>query len=158
MGFEFNIGSERTRKPLTVGGFIIGVIAVVIFIGEFFLLKGDLVASDSIHFNQNSGQMQIEISELPGDLLVQIRSGTKKRQVKLAIKLQGPEGETLHEKNESFKHHGSRYFTFTPEQVGVYQLQVNGEKGWMESDSGAAHIEVFANDKRFFWRLTGNKL
>ncbi len=158
MGFEINIGSRQNQNTLTVGGVILGAIAIAIFAAEFFLLKGDLVANGSISFSGNTEPMSIEMNELPGKLLVEIRSGSKKHPVELEIELLDPNGQVVFKKDEAFKHHGARYFTFTPTIEGVYKLHVNGEKGLLGVNTGYANINVFANDRRFFWRFSSNKL
>lgn len=155
---EITIGTHNNRKPLTVGGLALLIVVGVFVVMEIMMLKGQLITSESVEFADPPNAVQVDFNQVPNNVLITVSSGTKKNKVSLKAKLVGPDQKTIYETEETFSHHGLRYYSFKPEQAGKYKLFVTGEKGLFGSTYGRARVSMYANDKRFLWRLWSLKL
>lgn len=133
---------------------IFGAIAFFVLLGffEFFILRGDLVAKDSIRIDRRSDYITILVDQPYQDYLVEVSTGKEER--KLSYLLEDPLGRIIHEDTEYSLYKGSRRFTFEPEDRGTYTLYINDDAiGFGES--GYAKVRVYMNDKRILGRVFG---
>ena len=145
-GFISNLLSDGRRLV------ILGAIAFFVILGllEFFLLRGDLVAKDSIRIDRRSDYITILVDHPYQEYLVEVSTGKKER--KLSFLLEDPIGRIIHEDTEYSLYKGSRRFTFEPRERGTYTLYINdGAIGFGER--GYARVRVFVNDNRILGRI-----
>ena len=147
-GFISNLLSDG-RRLMTLG-----TIAFFVILGllEFFILRGDLVAKDSIRIDSRSDYIAILVDHPYQEYLVEVSTGKKER--KLSFILEDPLGRLIYEEYEYSLHEGSRRFTFEPEERGTYTLYINdGAVGFGEH--GYANVRVYVNDNRILGRVFG---
>jgi hypothetical protein len=147
-GFISNLLSDSRRL------LILGAIAFFVLLGffEFFILKGDLVAKDSIRIDRRSDYITILVDQPYQEYLVEVSTGKKER--KLSFLLEDPLGRIIHENTEYSLYKGSRRFTFEPDERGTYTLYINDDAiGFGER--GYAKVRVYMNDKRILGRVFG---
>ena len=147
-GFINNLLSD-SRRLVTLGA-----IAFFVVFGflEFFVLRGDLVAKDSIRIDRRSDYIAILVDHPYQEYLVEVSTGKEQR--KLSFLLEDPLGRIIHEESEYSLYKGSRRFTFEPEERGTYTLYINdGAIGFGEL--GYAKVRVYMNDKRILGRVFG---
>ena len=145
-GFISNLLSDSRRLV------ILGAIAFFLIFGllEFFILRGDLVAKDSIRIDRGSDYITILVDHPYEEYLVEVSTGKKER--KLSFLLEDPIGRIIHEDTEYSLYKGSRRFTFEPNERGTYTLYINdGAIGFGER--GYARVRVFVNDNRILGRI-----
>jgi hypothetical protein len=145
-GFISNLLSDGRRLV------ILGAIAFFLILGllEFFILRGDLVAKDSIRIDRRSDYITILVDHPYQEYLVEVSTGKKQR--KLSFLLEDPIGRIIHEDAEYSLYKGSRRFTFEPHERGTYTLYINdGAIGFGER--GYASVRVFVNDNRILGRI-----
>jgi hypothetical protein len=145
-GFISNLLSDGRRLV------VLGAIASFVILGllEFFILRGDLVAKDSIRIDRSSDYITILVDHPYQDYLVEVSTGKKQR--KLSFLLEDPIGRIIHEDAEYSLYKGSRRFTFEPHERGTYTLYINdGAIGFGER--GYARVRVFVNDNRILGRI-----
>jgi hypothetical protein len=133
---------------------ILGAIALFVILGflEFFILRGDLVARDSIRIDRRSDYIAILVDQPYQEYLVEASTGGNQR--KLSILLEDPLGRIIYEESEYTLHKGSRRFTFEPEERGTYTLYItDGAIGFGEQ--GYAKVRVYMNDNRILGRVFG---
>lgn len=137
------------RRLVTIGVVALVVLLVVL---EFFVLRGDLVAKDSIRIDRRSDYVAIRVNHLYENYSVNVSTGKKKQ--KLSILLEDPIGRIIYEETEYASQKGSRRFTFEPEERGTYALYVNdGSMGF--SERGYAKVSVYMNDHSILGRILG---
>ena len=147
-GFISNLLSDG-RRLVTLGAIAFFVILGLL---EFFILRGDLVAKDSIRVDRSSDYITILVDQPYQEYLVEVSTGKKER--KLSFLLEDPLGRVIYEEYEYSLHKGSRRFTFEPDERGTYTLYVtDGAVGFGEH--GYAKVRVFMNDNRFLGRVFG---
>ncbi|MGD9031976.1 MAG: hypothetical protein PVJ69_05340 [Desulfobacteraceae bacterium] len=147
-GFISNLLSDGRRLV------ILGAIALFVILGflEFFILRGDLVAKDSIRIDSRSDYITILVDHPYQEYLVEVSTGKKER--KLSFVLEDPIGRVIHDETEYALYKGSRRFTFEPYDRGTYTLYINdGAIGFGEQ--GYANVRVYMNDKRILGRVFG---
>ena len=147
-GFINNLLSDRRRLV------ILGAIAFFVLLGffEFFILRGDLVAKDSVRIDRMSDYIAILVDQPYQAYLVEVSTGGNQR--KLSILLEDPLGRIIYEESEYTLHKGSRRFTFEPEERGTYTLYItDGAIGFGEQ--GYAKVRVYMNDNRILGRVFG---
>jgi len=147
-GFISNLLSDSRRLV------IFGAIAFFVLLGffEFFILRGDLVAKDSIRIDRRSDYITILVDQPYQEYLVEVSTGKEDR--KLSFLLEDPLGRIIHEDTEYSLYKGSRRFTFEPEERGTYTLYINDDAiGFGER--GYAKVRVYMNDKRILGRVFG---
>ena len=145
-GFISNLLSDSRRLV------ILGAIAFFVILGllEVFILRGDLVAKDSIRIDRGSDYITILVDHPYEEYLVEVSTGKKER--KLSFLLEDPIGRIIHEDTEYSLYKGSRRFTFEPNERGTYTLYINdGAIGFGER--GYARVRVFVNDNRILGRI-----
>jgi hypothetical protein len=145
-GFISNLLSDG-RRLVTLG-----TIAFFVILGllEVFILRGDLVAKDSIRVDTRSDYITILVDHPYQEYLVEVSTGKKERQ--LSFLLEDPLGRVIHEEYEYALHEGSRRFTFEPDERGTYTLYISdGAVGFGEQ--GYAQVRVFVNDNRILGRV-----
>jgi hypothetical protein len=147
-GFIDNLLSDR-RRLVTFG-----TIAFFVILGllEFFVLRGDLVAKDSIRVDTRSDYIAILVDQPYQEYLVEVSTGKKER--KLSILLEDPIGRVIYEETEYSLYKGSRRFTFEPDERGTYSLYIN-DSAIGFGESGYAKVRVYMNDKRILGRVFG---
>lgn len=147
-GFINNLLSDSRRLV------ILGAIVFFVLLGffEFFILRGDLVAKDSIRIDRRSDYITILVDQPYQEYLVDVSTGKKER--KLSFLLEDPLGRIIHEDTEYSLYKGSRRFTFEPEERGTYTLYINDDAiGFGER--GYAKVRVYMNDNRILGRVFG---
>jgi hypothetical protein len=147
-GFISNLLSDG-RRLVTLGA-----IALFVILGflEFFILRGDLVARDSIRIDRRSDYIAILVDQPYQEYLVEVSTGGNQR--KLSILLEDPLGRIIYEESEYTLHKRSRRFTFEPEERGTYTLYIaDGAIGFGEQ--GYAKVRVYMNDNRILGRVFG---
>ena len=133
---------------------ILGAIAFFVILGllEFFILRGDLVAKDSIRIDRMSDYITILVDHPYQEYLVEVSTGKKER--KLSFLLEDPIGRVIYDETEYALYKGSRRFTFEPDERGTYTLYItDGAIGFGEQ--GYANVRVYMNDKRILGRVFG---
>ncbi len=137
------------RRLVTMGVVALVVLLVVL---EFFVLRGDLVAKDSIRIDRRSDYVAIRVNHVYENYMVEVSTGKKKQ--KLSILLEDPIGRIIHEETEYASQKGSRRFAFEPEERGTYSLYVND--GSMDfGERGYAKVRVTMNDHSILGRILG---
>ncbi len=122
---------------------------IVLGILEFFILRGDLVARDSIRVDRRSDYIIILVEYPYQEYLVEVSTGKEER--KLSFLLEDPIGHITYEDTEYSLYKGIRRFNFVPYERGTY---INdgaidfGERGY-------AKVRVFVNDNRILGRIFG---
>ncbi len=147
-GFINNLLSDGRRLVF------LGAMAFFVLLGffEFFILRGDLVAKDSIRIDRRSDYIAILVDHPYQEYLVEVSTGKKQR--KLSFLLEDPLGRIIYEESEYSLYKGSRRFTFEPEERGTYTLYINdGAIGFGEQ--GYARVRVYMNDNRILGRVLG---
>jgi len=145
-GFISNLLSDGRRLV------ILGAIAFFVIFGllEFFILRGDLVARDSIRIDRSTDYITILVDHPYEEYLVEVSTG--KKQCKLSFLLEDPIGRIIHEDTEYSLYKGSRRFTFEPYERGTYTLYIHdGAIGFGER--GYARVRVFVSDNRILGRI-----
>jgi hypothetical protein len=145
-GFISNLLSDGRRLV------ILGAIAFFLILGllEFFILRGNLVAKDSIRIDRRSDYITILVDHPYQEYLVEVSTGKEQR--KLSFLLEDPIGRIIHEDTEYSLYKGSRRFTFEPLERGTYTLYINdGVIGFGER--GYASVRVFVDDNRILGRI-----
>ena len=120
-GFISNLLSDSRRLV------ILGAIAFFVLLGffEFFILRGDLVAKDSIRIDRRGDYITILVDQPYQEYLVDVSTGKKER--KLSFLLEDPLGRIIYEDTEYSLYKGSRRFTFEPDERGTYTLYINDD-------------------------------
>jgi|GEM_PF-4686398 len=145
--------AKTNKKTLTLGGLVFAVLVIAILLMETMLLKGEMIVSDTVNFATVPEPVIVNLGNLTENVFIHVRSGSKKRQVALKVKVLDKDGKVILQFNESMRHYGSRYFSFKPETIGQYRVYVKGEKGLFGTQDGIASVRIYINDKRFFWKL-----
>ena len=147
-GFISNLLSD-SRRLVTFG-----TIAFFVILGllEFFILRGDLVARDSIRVDRRSDYIAILVDQPYQEYLVEISTGKKER--KLSILLEDPLGRVIYEESEYSLYKGSRRFTFEPDERGTYSLYIE-DNAIGFGELGYANVRVYMNDNRILGRVFG---
>ena len=135
---------------------IIGVVLLIgLFVLDFFVLKGERVASGSVKMGDKEDYMVIPVTEQFEDHYVTIRSGgsgSRKREYRLSIRLVDPVGNELYSDSEILSSNKTRGFTFEPFEVGEHRLYVD-HHGILSGTSRSAKVQVYINDRRFISKL-----
>jgi hypothetical protein len=147
-GFISNLLSDG-RRLVTLGAIAFFVILGLL---EFFILRGDLVAKDSIRVDRRSDYIANLVDQPYQEYLVEVSTGNKKR--KLNIFLEDPLGRVIHQESEYSLQKGSRRFTFEPDERGTYSLYIN-DYGVGFGEHGYAKVRVYMNDNRILGRVFG---
>ncbi len=147
-GFISNVLSDG-RRLVTLGAIAFFVILGLL---EFFILRGDLVAKDSIRVDRRSDYIAILVDQPYQQYLVEVSTGKEKR--KLSILLEDPLGRVIYEESEYSLHKGSRRFTFEPDERGTYSLYINDHAVGF-GEHGYAKVRVYMNDNRILGRVFG---
>jgi hypothetical protein len=147
-GFVSNLLSDG-RRLVTLGAIAFFVILGLL---EFFVLRGDLVAKDSIRVDRRSDYIAILVDQPYQEYLVEVSTGKKER--KLSILLEDPIGRVIYEESEYSLNKGSRRFTFEPDERGTYSLYID-DSAIGFGELGYAKVRVYMNDKRILGRVFG---
>lgn len=136
-------------------GLAIAAAIVVLFLVDFFLLRGEQVDYDSTAL-RDEAPMVLSISRVGEEHLVEIdthrRMNGKNKGQTVEIRFEDPDGKLVYEKSE-LTAHKDRYFRFKPTIAGEYKLYVEPRGELLGPGSGRARAAVFVNDRRIVGRL-----
>ena len=133
----------------------------VVFAGFMFLdytlLRGDSVGSATVSLRSDD-PARIEITQVDEVHLVAI--STRRRQhnetkgIAIKYRLVDPDGTIVKESSE-LRSRKSRYFEFTPDIPGTYELFAEESMTLLGSGRGNATVRVYVNDRRVLGRIVG---
>lgn len=126
---------------------------VVLFLLDFFVLKGDLVVSGSVKLLDEEDHLVIPVEEVFEDLYVTIRpGGIRREKYDLRFRLVDPDGEEVISDTDRVKGKKTCGFTFEPFAEGAYRLYVDHD-GPIRGSRRTVDVEVFIHDHRLISKL-----
>jgi hypothetical protein len=151
---ESEIEVPRKSRGKTIGMGITAAV-VVLFVVDFFVLRGEQVDYDSVSLRDHA-PMILSISRVGETHLVEIdthhRMNGKNMGETVKIRFEDPSGKMVYEMSELTARKG-RHFRFKPEVAGQYKLYVEPKTTLFGPGSGRAKAAVFVNDRRIVARL-----
>ena len=141
-------GLLKSPKAKALSGVLV-LVAVAATVVEMFVLRGDRIAYERFRI-QAGGEMTIAVAQPGEPYRVDIYTSRARA---LRWTLLDPEGETLVTNSEMSPHEGTRGFSFAPEAVGDYRLQVGPRSQVGAGPGGSLTAKVFLNDRRILTPL-----
>ncbi len=113
------------KKPYGKPIVVVVLLFVVFLIFDYAYLSGENVHYGSHPFNS---PVDFEVDTPNLNYRVAMFIGNKKSKYSLRYQLLNPDGDIIREEEDAFSRN-KRSFVFTPEQTGIYQLQVQTAYG-----------------------------
>ncbi len=128
------------KKPYGKPIVVVVLLLIVFLIFDYVYLSGDNVHYDSHPF---SSPVEFEVDTPNLNYRVAIFIGNKKSKYNFRYQLFDSEGDIIKEEEDAYSRN-KRSFIFTPEQTGVYRLQVQSVYG---SGPPSIMVSVYKNNR-----------
>jgi len=150
------IDPELEKRIKRIGIIVVAVVVPLALV-DIMVLRGEVVLRKSgIRFTESeSVTLQLPVRH-PGDKYT-VRFDTNKREIALGWTIVAPEGDTVEDDSEMFRHDGARRFSFRPDTEGDYVLTVRREHrsgGILGSGTrDSVTVEVLVHDRQILGPL-----